>query len=66
MTEDSIARIAAKTGLSAEAAKEKLSANNPQRRLIAPDEVASAVAWLCSDAARGVNGAAIPIAGGEI
>ena len=30
------------------------------------NEVAAAVIWLCSEAAAGVNGAAIPISGGEV
>lgn len=33
-------------------------------RLIEPDEVASAIAWLCSDAASAITGASIPIDGG--
>ncbi len=33
-------------------------------RLIQPEEVASAIVWLCSDAAGGVTGASIPVDGG--
>jgi NAD(P)-dependent dehydrogenase (short-subunit alcohol dehydrogenase family) len=40
--------------------------DNPQKRLIAVDEVAAACLWLASDGAAAVNGAAIPITGGEI
>ena len=39
---------------------------NPQKRLIQPDEVAHVVAMLCSDEARGINGQAIPIDGGQV
>jgi len=39
---------------------------NPQGRLIAPDEVAAAVLWLCSDDAKSVTGQSVVIAGGEI
>ncbi len=38
----------------------------PQGRLITPEEVASAVSWLCSPNASGVTGIALPIAGGEV
>jgi 3-hydroxybutyrate dehydrogenase len=58
--------IASKTKLSEEEAKASLYAKNPQGRLITADEVASAIAWLCSDGAAATNGAAIPMSGGEI
>jgi 3-hydroxybutyrate dehydrogenase len=58
--------IAAKTKLSEDEARASLYAKNPQGRLITADEVASAIAWLCSDGAAATNGAAIPMSGGEI
>jgi NAD(P)-dependent dehydrogenase (short-subunit alcohol dehydrogenase family) len=58
--------IAAKTKLSEDEARASLHAKNPQGRLITADEVASAIAWLCSDGAAATNGAAIPMSGGEI
>jgi NAD(P)-dependent dehydrogenase (short-subunit alcohol dehydrogenase family) len=58
--------IASRTKLSEEEAKASLYAGNPQGRLIKPEEVASAIAWLCSDGAAATNGAAIPMSGGEI
>jgi NAD(P)-dependent dehydrogenase (short-subunit alcohol dehydrogenase family) len=58
--------IAAKTRLSEDEARASLYAGNPQGRLITADEVASAIAWLCSDGAAATNGAAIPMSGGEI
>jgi NAD(P)-dependent dehydrogenase (short-subunit alcohol dehydrogenase family) len=58
--------IANKTKLSEEEAKASLYAKNPQGRLITADEVASAIAWLCSDGAAATNGAAIPMSGGEV
>jgi 3-hydroxybutyrate dehydrogenase len=58
--------IAAKTKLSGAEARASLYAGNPQGRLITADEVASAIAWLCSDGAAATNGAAIPMSGGEI
>ncbi|TPN89630.1 SDR family oxidoreductase [Mesorhizobium sp. CU2] len=65
MLQESVQRIVAKTGRSAEEARLSLSATNPQGRFIQPDEVADAVLWLCSDAARSITGQAISISGGE-
>lgn len=59
-------RIAATTKLSSGDARYTIAGFNPQNRLIEPREVAAAIAWLCSDDAAAVNGAAIPITGGEI
>jgi NAD(P)-dependent dehydrogenase (short-subunit alcohol dehydrogenase family) len=64
--EKTVANIAATTGRDAGQARAALAASNPQGRLIRPDEVAQAVAWLCSDAAASVTGQAISIAGGEV
>lgn len=61
----SVQRIVEKTGRSAEEARQSLSATNPQGRFIQPGEVADAVLWLCSDAARSITGQAISISGGE-
>lgn len=58
--------IAQRTKLGEDEARARLTANNPQGRLIAPEEVASAISWLCSDGAAATNGATIPITGGEI
>lgn len=62
----SVASIAAKTGRTEEEARAALAASNPQGRLITPDEVAQTIVWLCGDAASGINGAAVPVAGGEL
>jgi NAD(P)-dependent dehydrogenase (short-subunit alcohol dehydrogenase family) len=64
MTEQSLDRITAVTGRSRDDAKTALASRNPQGRLFDPEEVAAAAAYLCSDAARGVNGATIVIDGG--
>lgn len=58
--------IVAKTGRSREQALAELVAHNPQRRLIEPDEVASAVGWLCLPGARSVTGQSLLVAGGEL
>ncbi len=62
----SIGDIIAKTGRTEEEARSALAASNPQGRLITPDEVAMAIVWLCGEGASGVNGAAVPVAGGEL
>lgn len=62
----SVARVVAKTGRSQEEALGEFTRQNPQGRLIAPDEVAAAIAFLCSTAAGGINGATLTVAGGEL
>ena len=49
-----------------EEARALIARSVPRGTLIQPAEVATAVAWLCSPAATGVSGQAIPIAAGEI
>ena len=66
MTRRSLGRIAAKTGLTTEQALDRILARVPQRRLVKADEVAGAIAYLLSDAAAAVNGAALTIDGGEL
>jgi NAD(P)-dependent dehydrogenase (short-subunit alcohol dehydrogenase family) len=61
-----IDNIMAKTGRSAAAAREELAKLNPQGRLVAPAEVASAVAWLCLPESAAVTGQSIVVAGGEV
>lgn len=61
-----LANIVAKTGRTEEQARAELAARNPQKRLVQPDEVADAVAWLCRPAASAITGQALPVAGGEV
>jgi len=63
---DSIANIRAKTGRSEDEARAELAKFNPQKRLIAPEEVASAVLWLCLAENRSITGQSIAVAGGEV
>ncbi|QOZ78509.1 3-hydroxyacyl-CoA dehydrogenase [Bradyrhizobium sp. CCBAU 53351] len=62
----SIDNIMKKTGRSREQAIAELAKHNPQGRLIAPQEVADAVLWLCGKGAGAITGQAIAVAGGEI
>ena len=66
MTARSIDAIVAATGRDPVDARRALEAMSPQRRLIRPEEVASAVAWLCDPAQVGVTGQALGVAGGEV
>jgi len=66
MTQRTIANIVEKTKRTPEEARKSLEAMNPQKRLIQPDEVAEMVAMLCGEGARGINGQAIPIDGGQV
>lgn len=63
---DAVANIRTRTGRSAEEARAELARFNPQQRLIAPEEVASAVTWLCLPENQSVTGQSIAIAGGEV
>jgi NAD(P)-dependent dehydrogenase (short-subunit alcohol dehydrogenase family) len=65
MVKDAINNIVAKTGRSREQALTELVARNPQKRLIQPEEVANAVAWLCLPGSEAVTGQTIAISGGE-
>jgi 3-hydroxybutyrate dehydrogenase len=66
MSEQAVARIAEKTGRTAEQARAQLEAMSPQRRMIEPEEVAHSVLMLCADQARGIHGQTIVIDGGAI
>lgn len=66
MSDDAVARIAAKTGRSLEEARASLANMSPQRRMITTAEVAHAATMLCADDARGIHGQTIVIDGGAI
>lgn len=66
LLERAIETISSRTGRGAAEAKALLTRSNPQGRLVAPEEVADAVAWLASVGAAAVTGQAIAIAGGEV
>ncbi|MGH6989622.1 MAG: SDR family NAD(P)-dependent oxidoreductase [Stellaceae bacterium] len=58
--------IVAKTGRARDAARDALTAGNPQGRLVKPEEVAATVRFLCLPDAAAVTGQAIVVAGGEV
>jgi NAD(P)-dependent dehydrogenase (short-subunit alcohol dehydrogenase family) len=66
IVKNAVNNIMAKTGRTEEQARADLAAGNPQQRLIQPEEVASAVVWLCQPASSSMNGQAIAVAGGEV
>ena len=61
-----VANIVAKTGRTAVEARAELAAHNPQARIIAPEEVAQTVAFLCLPSSSSITGQAIAVAGGEV
>lgn len=63
---ESVQRIVARTGRSEGEAMAEFTRHNPQGRLIAPEEVAETVAWLCSAGAASVHGQSISVSGGEV
>ncbi|HTW70870.1 MAG TPA: SDR family NAD(P)-dependent oxidoreductase [Acetobacteraceae bacterium] len=66
MVTRSAATIAAATGRSKQEARAQLASTNPAGRLITPEEVAAAVAFLCRRDAGAITGQAIVVAGGEM
>jgi 3-hydroxybutyrate dehydrogenase len=65
LVRDSVARLQRKTGRSGDAILAEMLKDNPLRRLIAPEEVAAAVLYLCSAEGAAVTGTTLPVAGGE-
>jgi NAD(P)-dependent dehydrogenase (short-subunit alcohol dehydrogenase family) len=66
VVQDAIRNISEKTARSAAEARESLVTFNPQLRLVRPEEVASAVLWLCSPGSESMNGQSLAVAGGEV
>lgn len=63
---NAIARIVEKTGRSRDEAAAALTAHNPQGRLVTPDEVAAAVAFLCLPSSGAITGQCLMVDGGEV
>ena len=66
MMDQAIDNVMKRTGRTREEARSYFESLSPQGRVVQPQEVADAVLWLCGDGAASVNGAAIPISGGEV
>ena len=66
MTTETIRNIVAKTGRSEADARAELVKSNPQGRMIQPEEVAQAVAFLALPSSASITGQAIVVAGGEV
>lgn len=66
IVKEAVNNIMNKTGRSEEQARAELSRNNPQGRLVQPNEVADAVAWLVGAGARSITGQSVAVCGGEV
>jgi len=62
MAQLAVDTAASKTGKSVDEARAMIAKQNPQRRMIHPDEVAEMVAWLCQSASSGITGQALMVA----
>ena len=66
LTDQSVARIAEKTGREPDEARRLLEQRSPQGRIYRADEVAWLVAVLCDPRSDGVNGQAVVLDGGSV
>jgi 3-hydroxybutyrate dehydrogenase len=66
LVQSGITHVIEKTGRSRDAAVADMLKDKPSGRLITPEEVASAVLYLCSPGAGAITGTTLSIAGGEI
>jgi NAD(P)-dependent dehydrogenase (short-subunit alcohol dehydrogenase family) len=65
LLEDAVTRIVSSSKRSEADVRNILAANNPQGRLITPQQVADVVLWLCGDESAAITGQAISVSGGE-
>lgn len=62
----SLQQITSKTSRTEEQARESLLRSNPQHRFVSPEQVASAVLWLCQPGSDAITGQSVSISGGEV
>jgi 3-hydroxybutyrate dehydrogenase len=66
MAMHAIENISARTGKTADEARDILNRMSPQNRLVTPEEVAALAMLLASEDGRGINGQAINVDGGSV
>lgn len=66
MTDENVRLIHERTGMPEADARKRLEAMSPQRRFMAPEEVAGMIAYLAAPEAQGVNGQALTLDGGGV
>jgi NAD(P)-dependent dehydrogenase (short-subunit alcohol dehydrogenase family) len=65
LLEQAVRLIALKTSRSETEVRNAVAADNPQRRIIVPQEIANVVLWLCAAESAAITGQAISVSGGE-
>ena len=66
MTDNTVANIVARTGMDEAKARQSLEQLSPQRRLVAPEEVAAVALFLAQESSGGITGQAINVDGGAV
>ena len=65
IVDETVKNIVKKTGMTEADALNSITASNPQGRLVLPEEVAAAVAFLAAPSAAAINGQSLAVDGGE-
>ena len=66
LVQRSLDAVSEKTGQARDEVLAQFVRDNPQKRLVKPEEIAAAALWLCDPLSASVNGQSIAIAGGEV
>lgn len=66
MVKRGVANIMEKTGMDEAAARAELAKQNPQGRIIQPEEVGACARWLCVPGSESITGQSISITGGAV